>query len=338
MSLDPSGVSRSVADIDEARVLGGEVYYPHRVGMVRPSDKFCMHLDVRTFGPLTVGRLRYDSEVLIRTGPLTDGYQFNIPFGGALRTTYGDEQVLATSGLAAVHSPHRPTSITGWGDSLIEMLAVKITRSAVEETLERLLGHQLRDPVEMSASLAIDRGRGAEVWRLLRVLADQLHDAHAGGSGESVGGSLFDTSPFAASLAQSVVTGLLYAQDHNYSHELHTPIGTGGPAAIKSAIAYVQDHAGEPIGVNDVADHVGLCVRSLQEGFAKHVGATPTAYLRQVRLCRIREVLLLSDPSETSVATVAASWGFFHLGRFAGQYREAYGEPPSATLRRTATA
>jgi len=83
-----------------------------------------------------------------------------------------------------------------------------------------------------------------------------------------------------------------------------------------------------------VADHVGLSVRALQQGFAKHVEMVPTALLREVRLRHIREILLDSRPDDTSVTTVAASWGFFHVGRFAGQYRAAYGESPSETLRR----
>ena len=50
--------------------------------------------------------------------------------------------------------------------------------------------------------MALDKGPGAEVWRIIQVLADQLHDAHAAGWGLR-GTSLFDTSPFASSLAKA---------------------------------------------------------------------------------------------------------------------------------------
>jgi transcriptional regulator GlxA family with amidase domain len=83
-----------------------------------------------------------------------------------------------------------------------------------------------------------------------------------------------------------------------------------------------------------VAAHAGLCVRALQQGFARHLETTPSGFLRQVRLGRVRDALLASDAEATTVATVASDWGFFSLGRFAAQYREAYGETPSQTLRR----
>jgi len=224
-------VSATLADIEEARTLGGQVYYPHRVALTHPGDPFCMHLDVRTFGPLTVGKLSYDAAVRIDTGPLGDGYQFNVPSSGVLRMSYVGERLVATPTLAAVHSPQRPSSIEGWGDGA-KMLAVKIARPAVEETLERLLGHGLKHSLAMGPGLALDRGPGAEIWRLLKVLADQLHDVHAGGEGANAGASLFESSPFATSLAQSLITGLLYAHEHNYSDELRRPTAPGGPAAI----------------------------------------------------------------------------------------------------------
>jgi AraC-like DNA-binding protein len=326
-----STISADLTDIDEARSLGGEVFYPHDVSVTHRGDPFCVHMNVRTFGPLTVGTLSYESTVRIDTGPLSDGYQVNAPTIGAIHTAYGQDRVTATPAMAAVHSPHRPTSLEGWGGGE-EVLAVKMDRFAVEETLERLLGHPLRGPLEMAPSLVLDRGPGRELWQLVRILVDQVHDAHPGGNGP--GESVFDASPFAASLAQSVITGLLYAHHHNYAEELRRPVAAGGPAAIRSAVAFIEEYAAEPIGVNDVADHAGLCVRALQQGFARHLETTPSGYLRQVRLGRVRDALLASDADSTTVATVASGWGFFSLGRFAAQYREAYGESPSQTLRR----
>lgn len=317
-----------------ARTLGGQVYYPHRVQIANAGDKFRMHLDVRTFGPLTVGILAYDTAVCIRTGALEDGYQLNVPSRGTMRMAYGAEHINATPLLAAVHSPQRATSLEGWGAEQ-QMLAVKIDRTAMDEALERLLGHPLRRPLEMAPALAIDAGGGADVWRIIQILADQLHDAHAAGSGAGVGRSLFETSPFASSLAHSVITGLLYAHEHSYSADLRSPVAPSGPTAIREAVDYIEAHASEPIGVSDVADHIGLSVRALQQGFVKHVQMTPMTYLREIRLARVRHELAASDPTTSSVTTIAASWGFFHVGRFAATYRTAYGESPSDTLRRT---
>jgi hypothetical protein len=45
----------------------------------------------------------------------------------------------------------------------------------------------------------------------------------------------------------------------------------------------------------------------------------------------VRQTLLNPD-SATNVTRTALRYGFLHLGRFAIEYRQAYGESPSATL------
>jgi AraC-like DNA-binding protein len=53
-------------------------------------------------------------------------------------------------------------------------------------------------------------------------------------------------------------------------------------------------------------------------------------YLRDVRLARVHDDLFRDEP--TTVAAVAYSWGFTHLGRFAALYRARYGVAPSQHL------
>jgi transcriptional regulator GlxA family with amidase domain len=96
------------------------------------------------------------------------------------------------------------------------------------------------------------------------------------------------------------------------------------------------DNAGSPITVSDVADHLGISLRSLQVGFRQWRETTPTAFLRRVRLQLVRDELLRSG-REANVTTVALRHCFSHLGRFSAQYRSAFGEDPSATLRRGRT-
>lgn len=105
-------------------------------------------------------------------------------------------------------------------------------------------------------------------------------------------------------------------------------------ARIRRAVDHVHEHAAEPIAVSDLAAVSGLSVRAVQESFQRLFGMPPSAYVRSVRLQRVRGDLLRLDTATTSVSEVARSWGFAHLGRFSAEYTSRYGEYPKATLHR----
>jgi transcriptional regulator GlxA family with amidase domain len=91
-------------------------------------------------------------------------------------------------------------------------------------------------------------------------------------------------------------------------------------------------HADHPFTPAALARVAGCSVRSLQEGFRRHIGLSPLQYLRQVRLEHARHDLVSADADDTTVTDIACHWGFTHLGRFAGTYRTKYGRSPSDTL------
>jgi transcriptional regulator GlxA family with amidase domain len=71
----------------------------------------------------------------------------------------------------------------------------------------------------------------------------------------------------------------------------------------------------------------------VQLAFARHLETTPLAHVRRVRLDCAHRDLLAADLARQTVAGVACRWGFHSPGRFAVLYRQAYGVPPSHTIR-----
>ncbi|MEA5361001.1 helix-turn-helix transcriptional regulator [Amycolatopsis sp., V23-08] len=106
------------------------------------------------------------------------------------------------------------------------------------------------------------------------------------------------------------------------------------PQTLRRAIAYVEGHADRDIGVADVARAAGVTVRAVQLAFRRHLGLTPMAYLRRVRLDCAHADLRAGIPGRDTVTEIAGRWGFGSAGVFATRYRAAYGELPSQTLRR----
>ena len=106
------------------------------------------------------------------------------------------------------------------------------------------------------------------------------------------------------------------------------------PTALSRAIDFIDRNADANISAADIARAARVTVRAVQFAFRRHLDRTPMSYLRQIRLGRAREQLRQSSPADgTTVRQVAARWGYANLSRFAADYRRAYGEPPSRTLR-----
>lgn len=311
------------ADIDEARYVGGQLYYPHTVDVLGDRRQFSMHIDAARFGPVTLGWISYDTEVEIQTGALDDAYQVNIPLTGQLKTGSGDNRVIATPARAAVYRVDQSSMLRGWGQEPSRMLAVKIDRHAVEDHLSALLGRRVREPVRFDGVLDITCGHGQQWWSVLQALATSLRTPD----------SLFRHPLLASPLTQSLVVGLLLATRHDYSDLLTVDAGPACSTAVEHARQYMEAHADEELTAQSVADTVGVSLRALQNGFQKSLQTTPMKFLRDVRLSRARRDLLAADAAVVGVAEIAYRWGFTHLGRFAGQYRQMFGESPSAALR-----
>ncbi|MFJ7797573.1 helix-turn-helix domain-containing protein [Pseudomonas sp. NPDC096950] len=105
------------------------------------------------------------------------------------------------------------------------------------------------------------------------------------------------------------------------------------PACLKRAIAYIEEHADQPVTLLDVAQAAHCGIRSLHRAFHEWRGISPMRYLKEVRLRNVRQALL--NPCEGDCVTdLAIRWGFLHLGQFSVDYRRAFGEKPSETFRR----
>ena len=106
------------------------------------------------------------------------------------------------------------------------------------------------------------------------------------------------------------------------------------PGDLVRALGWLHGHLCEPIQLEHLAQIGGVRPRTLEMHFKIFLGTTPLGWVRRMRLARARLELLNASPRAT-VTGIALSSGFSELGRFAGQYRKAFGELPSMTMQRT---
>ncbi|MCM2131322.1 helix-turn-helix domain-containing protein [Larsenimonas rhizosphaerae] len=87
----------------------------------------------------------------------------------------------------------------------------------------------------------------------------------------------------------------------------------------------------QPVSILTLCTDIGVSRRKLQYCFQTCLGMSPVSYIKLFRLNAVQRVLSTADHL-TRVQDEAARWGFFHMGRFATEYRQFFGERPSETL------
>ncbi|MGW6446278.1 helix-turn-helix transcriptional regulator [Lentzea sp. NPDC055074] len=102
------------------------------------------------------------------------------------------------------------------------------------------------------------------------------------------------------------------------------------PKSLRRAVMFIEANAARDVSAADVALAARVSIRTLQLAFRHHLGTTPMAYLRRVRLSCAHDDLRVADGSVTEIA---ARWGYARPSVFAAHYRAVYGVSPSKTLR-----
>lgn len=80
--------------------------------------------------------------------------------------------------------------------------------------------------------------------------------------------------------------------------------------------------------IPEIAAYAGGSERALEYAFARRYGVSPTRYFMFKRLHGARRDI---RDHQLNVTDAAIKWGFSHLGRFSGVYRDTFGELPSHT-------
>ena len=95
---------------------------------------------------------------------------------------------------------------------------------------------------------------------------------------------------------------------------------------------YIEANWRAPLDIETLAAVTGGSTRSIFKAFKEARGVSPMAFVKRVRLGHARRMLQELDEA-TSVIDVAFQCGFLNPGHFARDYRMAFGELPSETLR-----
>jgi AraC-like DNA-binding protein len=307
---------------EQAIQLCETAYYPHRLGLLGPSQGFGFAQRVTQVGPITVGDITYATDVALGFDENRASYHVLVPLQGWLESQHRGQQLTSTPVLAAIYRPDAEMVATRWpGGS--RHLAVKIDQVAVDRALEILVDIPLDSPIPFDATLALQATAAQDWVRLLLMVHRQL----------ACPDSLMRHSMVWDPLVDSLIHGLLLVADHPYHDALAAPAAPGRPAAVRDAMDIIEAGPHLPLTTSTLARQCHVSVRTLQQGFHRHLGMSPMAYVRVVRLRRAHRDLRSADPAHHTVAAIAHRWGFTNLSRFAAAHKTMYGQTPLQVLR-----
>lgn len=311
-------------DLDKYRASVNSVFYPARLEVVGAGTRLSnARLSAIRLSHLTIGIVRFGAEILLDPGDV-GGYHVNVPVCGSVASRCGAQATVATPKRAAVFTPNEHTILPSWSADATQV-CIKIERATLESELAKILGRPVNQRVQFDIGFDMTTAPGRRWWSTLQILLDAAGDRYP----------LPDTT-FAAQagyLERSLIVGLLLGQSNSMTEAMHRGVPDVHPRALQKVVDLIHEVPGAQHTIADLAGVSGVGVRQLQALFHDHFDMSPSTYVRNVRLDKVRSDLLQGNDSYT-VGAIAFRWGFNHLGRFAQYYQQKFGEAPSQTLRR----
>jgi transcriptional regulator GlxA family with amidase domain len=96
----------------------------------------------------------------------------------------------------------------------------------------------------------------------------------------------------------------------------------------------VEENPEQPLYIPELCAMIGVSDRTLRVCCQEQLGMSPKRYLLLRRMNLARGALRNGSRNTTTVTEIAAQFGFWQFGRFAGEYKSLFGEAPSTTLHR----
>lgn len=297
-------------------------YADHTARLFGRMDSFRFRHSLADLGDFTVGAAQHTMGLQGTWEAVGDRMLFVHSLAGRLEMVTGGTEIRLAPGEVMVLDPDEVATV-GWDN--IRSAVMRIQRPVMERVAAELFGDD-RGP----RALKIDSAQPitpAAAWHWKRLMRYITNDV---ASNPAVYGSPL----VMRQITKVVVATALETFPNSLAAGAAGEPAESLPSAVRRAVDYIEAHAADDIDLTTMAEAAGVGPRALQRAFRRTMDVAPTAYLRAVRLERAHADLVAADPTQgITVASVAGRWGFGNPGRFAAEYRNRYGRPPSDSLR-----
>ena len=294
------------------------VYGANSFDVRRKNGAFALNADHLQIGGLGLSYGEYTGDVSIGFGEVSFVRQcFSIE--GASRYTASKQSAEITPGSWTPVLHAQPLKFDH--QSGYRQLVLRIEFDALLRNLSALLGQDVGRNLVFDETPAPQAAMEALRRRIFHLAIDYNERG------------AFFSDLAAAEVERMVIMKFLMCHRHNHTHLLLREPLPVSSIAVKAVEEFIEANWDKPTDIEAMVAVAGVSARSLFRQFRRDRGYSPADFAERVRLSRAREMLEQSGESG-SVIQIALKCGFQNPGHFARDYRNSFGELPSATLQR----
>lgn len=247
----------------------------------------------------------------------------HIPLSGQFETHQGGRCVDVNVGQLLVVSSEGPT-VRQW-QGPCELLNIVVPRQGLARMLSVDFGFEAVHAPRFEPLAVVDLTKVATLTRFVETIVSDLNDEVS-----------FFKDPLIASQAERTLLFLvLKSIPHEDLQLLNEPRSNIVPYYVRRAEACMRKHLGTDVTMEALTAAAGVSARTLYYGFKRYRKQPPMKYLKTMRLNSARQALLEARPTGGRVSDVAVRFGYRNFSQFSRDYKECFGENPTATVRGT---
>jgi len=313
----------STADCGEAYAFLRDAYVDHRLTYAPAGEDFALTVSRAQSGDVSASRVTATMEYGGRSEQ-SDAIIMGVVVAGRFEYRSRIDECVGLAG-DTIAVPYSEKADSRMHDPDIINVLVPMER-VTQAALENF--GPLAEPLAFTSVTPVSRAMNRYFGSIVGMVADQML---------SPGDSAFDHPLIARQLVDAAMSALLNGFANSTMTDDYRPDPAAcGPAAVRRAVDYIDEHAAEPFSVAEAAEAAGVQAGELRAAFVRDHDTSPMEYLRRVRLDGAHRDLSARTPGgDDTVATVAAiahRWGFADARLFAAFYRAVYGRAPGVTL------
>lgn len=269
------------------------------------------------FSDIGLSKIYYGNHLRVSCPDLQGIYHFQIVLNGQCQWRFSDSEIVLSGGQALMMNPGEKIDLTYTEDC--EKLIIRVPEPLIATTCMEQLGSIPRTGVRFDRQVVDIRQSRAFLSCVEAILHEASDDNEVCVSG------------LTQTYRELLVRKLLNTFQSNVL-DFDRPLGNRDKTLDK-VLGYIDQHIKEELSVEELAQLSGISLRKLYNLFSQQLSTTPKLLIKQRKLNAIQRDLA-SNPKIRNVTEAALDYSFTHLGRFSSDYKKAFGELPSDTLKR----